>query len=345
MDNMENKDSNQPIEDVSAQTSEPAVTAEPAPAAEGDGQDGTDSVDSVYEAQDVSPSAIRRGRLVVGVMLLLGALAILVVVLMPPLSWKPPKKMKQNFEPISVVESVEQGASDARVSLAYDTHEMSYAIELDQDTHYPDDKVMHIHLDGLLDLNRPKRGDLSETLGIRLKDSVFVSVKDGDREIELGELGEMLKGVTLYARLDAHDGMGRAVPDSDINPQVARVMYIVADALRYMWLALPGESVGVGAKWRLSDVEDSSGMYIRRAETQLTEVNESRFGNRIKTETAIELIERRDGNSVVIGSGKVVVTFKEGGIIERGKLTLTRQGGGDASGAQSQEIRFSLDLK
>ncbi len=346
---MENNENNQ-ILDASEQTPDTSAHAEEESVAaaedavEESGAAAEDAVsgageDSVYDAQDLSPTAIRRGRMVVGIMLFLGVVAIVVLILMPPLSWKPPKKQKQNFEPLSVVESVEQGAGE-RVSLSYAPVEtLVYAVELEQDTRYASDRVMHSALSGHLELHTPQRKDLAETVGIRLKEAVM-RVKDGERDIELGESGEMLSGVSLYARMDVHEGMGRAVPDSNINPQVARVMYILTDALRYMWPALPVESVGEGATWRLSDVVVPGGTYIRSATARLKSAKDNRF----ETETTIELLERRDGRSDVVGSGTAVVRV-ENGWLQDGQLTLNREGGEHLSGAQSQQIRMKIELK
>ena len=96
---MENNENNQ-ILDASEQTPDTSAHAEEESGAaaedavEESGAAAEDAVsgageDSVYDAQDLSLTAIRRGRMVVGIMLFLGVVAIVVLILMPPLSWKP----------------------------------------------------------------------------------------------------------------------------------------------------------------------------------------------------------------------------------------------------------------
>ena len=228
-------------------------------------QGAGDANASVLEAQDVTPEAIRRGRMVVGLILVLFAAAIVVLVVMPPLSWKPPKKVKQNFASLASAELVEAGQGEMR-SLAYAPmgEHVFYRLSLEQDTSYAQGNQMSSKLEGRLEIFRPKRQDLADTVGLKLHDA-RTFVKDGDKQIEMGESAEMLGGVSLFTRLDAQDGMGLAVPESNVNPQVARVMYVLTDALRDIWIPLPKTDVGAGGSWTVTDVWDKSETYKRRA--------------------------------------------------------------------------------
>ena len=285
---------------------------------------------------DASPTAVRRGRMVVGVMLVLAIVAVIVLIVMPPLSWKPPKSIKQNFESVSTAEAVEPGA-DERMALFYAPIENSlhYRVRLQQDVTYASGNPMHSTLAGRLEMFQPRRKDLSESVGMKLLNAQM-TIEDGERPVELGESGEMLGGVSLYVRLDAHDGLGMAIPDSNINPQVARVMYILADALRNVWLPLPKEDVGLNAAWKLSEVTDRGGNYSRRASTQLNSIHPD-----VQTKTTFELIHRDGNTERVAGNGEVTVLLKDNRV-QSAKLVMTRGVDASGSGVKSQRIEFEL---
>ena len=83
--------------------------------------------------------------------------------------------------------------------------------------------------------------------------SVDVRVYDGDTLREIPDAGSMYQGIILEGRLDPVSGLSRLVPSTKINPQIARVLYIVSDVLRYAWVALPEPAIGVGGGWRMVD--------------------------------------------------------------------------------------------
>ena len=291
---------------------------------------------SDLDVLDASPAAIRRGRMVVGLILALGIVAVIVLIVMPPLSWKPPKSVKQNFESVSTAESVNPGEGE-RIALFYAPIEGSlhYHVKLQQHIEYHQGNPMRSSLEGRLEMFLPRRKDLAETVGMKLLHARMV-IEDGERPVDLGESGEMLGGVSLYARLDAYNGLGLAIPDSNINPQVARVMYILAYALRNVWMPLPQEDVGRNATWRLSDVSDKGGHYSRRASTQLKFVDPD-----IQTQTTFELIQRDGNTERVAGSGKAEVLLRDHRV-QSAKLVMSRNVDALGSGVVSQQIQFEL---
>ena len=107
------------------------------------------------------------------------------------------------------------------------------------------------------------RGDVLIRHGVRENErSIFVSlddesvdvqVYDGETLREIQDAGAMYKGIIFEGRLDPVSGMSRLVPLVQINPQIGRVLYIISDVLRYAWVALPEQPVGMGAGWRMMD--------------------------------------------------------------------------------------------
>ena len=84
-------------------------------------------------------------------------------------------------------------------------------------------------------------------------ESVDVKVYDGETLREIQDAGSMYKGIIFEGRLDPVSGLSRLVPRVQINPQIGRVLYIITDVLRYAWVALPEQPVGVGGGWRMMD--------------------------------------------------------------------------------------------
>ena len=289
---------------------------------------------SELDALDATPSAIRRGRLVVGIMLALAVAAIVILIVMPPLSWKPPKSVKQNFESLSVAEAVQTGGGE-RISLAYQpvSDVLRYRVTISQSSVYAGGKPVNGVISADVELFVPSRSDLADTVGIRLE-SVESHVKDGDGDVTLESAGGMLMGVSLYTRLDPHHGMGRAVPDSNVNPQVARVLYILTDGLRDIWLPLPEEAVGVGGGWRVSSVGTQNLDVERRAETRVISVADG-----VSLETSYEFV--RGGGKV--GGGKSSVLLRDG-VVERGTVELKRDSALLDGGAQSQSVRLDIEI-
>ena len=202
---------------------------------------------------------------------MMGILAVVlvgVVVVMPPLSWKPPKKDVSKYPSVVNVTTSVVEPGDIRLSYASIESPMTYRLTLEQRSEFSEAQRTRTHLESDVVFTRPQRSYADGEISFQLRE-VTADVFDGDREMELASPGDLIAGISLYSKLESQTGLGSVVPDANMNPQVKRVLFTVADALRFAWSPIPEGALGLGSRWMISTPESQT-EYIRKGETALS---------------------------------------------------------------------------
>jgi len=239
--------------------------------------------------------------------LLVGAIAVIFII--PPGGTQPVStNSSAQFEMFqkTTLRSAGQAAESALLYAKIDK-EIRYQLFVQEENQYKQGELIKTEFRARVVLS-PGSSKTAGSIYVSLED-VHVSVKDGATEKPLSGLGEMLEGITFEGVLDETGGLGRLIPRSKINPQVARVLYIVTDLLRYAFLPLPKESVGVGANWQNVLKIDKNDKVSVIADT-------------IKKENSEYQIDMRTmSDNVQVGKGAGILEFEQG-VVKALKGTL-----------------------
>ena len=285
------------------------------------------------DALDATPQAIRRGRLVVGIIIILALIAVAVIIIEPPLSWKPAHKRSNNYQlppPAEIISQGNQPYIELRYAPVINPH--LYHLNIQQLNHYqchdnPNNACstkVTLKTDVLME--HPKRHHTERDIFFSLK-NVDIHVFDNDREVSLASVDDMLgnnkgdnkKGVPVFSILDDIRGMGTIVTEENVNPQITRVLFILADGIRMIYQPLPETAVGTDATWNIKGlVNDSKPSNEQWNEN--THVQMKMDGENITLESSISLKSPHEQD---IGKGNALVMMKNG-IIMHADVNLTR---------------------
>ena len=279
---------------------------------------GVDVSETELDAQDAAPESVRRGRILIGVILVLAAVAITVLIIAPPLGWKPVQKQADNYRLSEAVQVVEHGSS-ASYELRYApvVLPMDYRLHIEQKTDYEGHSTK-ANLDAVIRM-MPWRGEAAEHRVILKVNDVDVHIFDDGREVSLASAGAMLSGISLFSVLDETRGLGTIVPDANINPQVGRVLFMMLDSVRFLWPGLPEVKVGEGASWDwqgLSGKDDDASMKAR--------VHLSTQEGSPEISMDYGLHSKVSGQDVSVGGGHGRIRL-ESGTVEWGEFSLERK--------------------
>lgn len=208
--------------------------------------------EDALDALDATPENRRRSAIVLGIIGILALCAIVMIVSVPPLSGQASKGADSHYHELSTVSVEEAGAGAVVLSYAQVTSPYDYDVEVDQETRYADGSVSRMSFRGALEVSRPELRHFEDEVTLKFS-KIDIHVFDGDREVGLSETGRMLEGIALYTRLTGHGGLLNVYPEAKINPQVGRVLYMLSDAARGMWMPFPEGAVGAGGRYRVSD--------------------------------------------------------------------------------------------
>lgn len=290
------------------------------------GAGGAVASEDALDALDASPENRRRSAVVLGTIGILFLLAIVMIVSVPPLSGQASKGADSHYHELSDV-SLEDGGSGGHVlSYARVTAPIFYGIEVDQETRYAGGSVSRVSFRGDLELSRPELRHFEDEVTLKFS-KIDVRVYDGDREVGLSDAGRMLEGIALYTRLTGNGGLLNVYPEAKINPQVGRVLYMLSDALRGMWMPLAEGAIGAGGRYRVSDKgEGARRSILVRAKSVSEDAGEF--------ETDIEVLSGDER----VGHGRGAFGVK-GGVLESASYEIERDGAFYESGAISQTLK------
>lgn len=259
------------------------------------------------DALDALPSSRRRSAIILGVAGTLFAFCLIILIIMPPLSWKSEKKKQSNYRVLTEISQVEAGPN-AQALLRYEPiiEKTAYRLKLNHSAQYEKDVRTEVLLEADVVFTRPKRRESEDAIMAVLED-VHVKVLDGTDEVKLASIGEMLADIGVYSRLGAQDGLFTVVPEANINPQVARVLYVFADVIRQIWIPLPEEPVGNKGQWHFKDT-DTTMPYFRDSQVSF-EVK----GEHVTLDVTTGLFSQADGQQ---GNGKSHIELRNGRVIE-----------------------------
>lgn len=301
-----------------------------------------DKEEARLDALDATPENRRRSFTILTIIVVLLILTIVMVICYPPLSWNSKKKDSDNFRILSeITQNAVLSSSGVEAGYRAIVSEKRYRLKLTDKSFYASGATTRTDMTSEVLVDRPQRSVAEDAVTIQLA-NVEAHVFDGDKEISLAGAGRMLAGVSLYARLMPHEGLSSVVPDANINPQVARVLFIVSDVLHYVWGPLP-ERIEAGAEWRFEDKKESDTPLAYRRFGNVRAVEVADGGERIKLETSFEF-SRADlgGLDGERHGGGQVESILEHGILKKaqGRLHRPTQGG---EGAESYEILFEFE--
>ncbi len=213
--------------------------------------------DARLNALDAAPESRRRVSAILTAVVLLFAAMIAVVFGFPPLSDVGNSRDADRYRILTdeiKIESLPDGADAFPFYKPPAESPLVYRLELSQDAVYSGNASTRVELSADVSVQTPKRS-VDDGVAIRLGD-VSARVFDGSDEVKLSDSGRMLAGVSLYARFLPQTGLTNVMPDANINPQVARVLYIVSDVLHSAWIPLP-DRIAQGMTWTFADKADA----------------------------------------------------------------------------------------
>ncbi|GEM_PF-4300597 len=285
------------------------------------------------DALDALPSSRRRSAIILGIAGVLFAYCIIIIILMPPLSWKAEKKKQSNYRILTEISQVEAGA-DAQTSLRYApvTEKSAYTLKLRQTAQYQENARTEVLLDADVIFTRPQRRETDDAIMV-VFENVDVKVLDGTDAVELASIGGMLADIGIYSRLGAREGLFTVVAEADINPQVARVLYVFADVLRQVWIPLPEETVGNKGGWHFKDT-DTTLPYYRDSQ-----VGFESQGDAVTLNVTTELFSRADGAQ---GNGKSRIEISHGRVKA---ADVDYRHTPKQSGESASEVLFHAELR
>ena len=284
---------------------------------------------------ELSPESRRRARMILAVAAVLAVVAFVMLYFIPPLSWTPQKEVRSNFRPVATVVHVEPGAS-AQHALSYAqlSSPIFYEMEVEQKTHY-DKGDTRVIIRAEVEIKVPERRDTDDTVAIVL-DHVDAHAYDGDEEVRLASAGAMLERIALYARIEAQGGLGTIVPDANVNPQVARVLFILGDAFRQAWPPLPSEKLADGGSWQTEDTaSDGPG---RRSRIVLHDRGNGGYGLEVRTSLV------RKGTDAELGNGRMEIEL-ENGLVRSASVDYSRHDAVIVGGAAQQTVHATIRRK
>ena len=299
------------------------------------------------DALDALPQSIRRGRMVVGLILILAAIAVAVIIIEPPLSWKPAHKISNNFQ-LPPPAQITSPGNQPHIKLRYApviTPQL-YHLEIQQLNRYqcqndPNHSCSaNITLKTDVLIEHPKHPHNERDIFFSLK-NVDVHVFDNDKEVSLASVDDMLgnnkgdnkKGVSVFSTLDDVRGMGTVITEDNINPQISRVLFILADAIHMIYQPLPENEVGTNATWSVTGMTNhTSTNHESWNEQILVKMNMDKDIISLESEIMLKNSPEHD-----IGKGNAHITMKDG-IILQADVNLTRSSNSIEGSANSNEI-------
>ncbi len=282
-------------------------------------EDAYESSDSqTLNALDELPENKKRASIILIVIATLFVFSIAIIVIMPPLSWSPQQGVKSDYHPVASLQLIHSGNA-AEYDLAYQTidTEISYSLDISQTTFYPNDASSRFQMMANVMISRPTRRTHDDEIAIKL-DDVQVHIFDGQNsEISLAGASDLLEGIYIFSRLEPHQGMYSIVPDANINPQVARMLFTIMDAVRQIWAPVPNQKIGINAQWSIADNNndnaDRNVILKRIADASLKSCDDK--GCKISSNIRLEKSQTTE-NTTQIGNGNSNVLLKDGRIVE-----------------------------
>ena len=259
------------------------------------------------DALDALPSSRRRSATIFGIAVVLFTFCLIILIIMPPLSWKSEKKKQSNYRILTEISQVESEGGDLSV-LRYEPiiEKTTYTIKLRQVAQYSNEERTEVHLNADIVFTRPQRRETEDAIMVVLE-NVEVEVFDDAEEVKLASIGGMLADIGIYSRMGTHEGLFTVVPEANINPQVARVLYVFADVIRQVWIPLPEESVGVKGQWHFKDTDVSMPYY------RDSQVGFEKQGDLVTLDVTTELFSQTAGAQ---GNGKSRIELHRGRVKE-----------------------------
>ncbi|MBR4986900.1 MAG: hypothetical protein IKY83_14295 [Proteobacteria bacterium] len=305
------------------------------PVAEGGDASGADHSEAershseaALDALDATPENRRRSALVLGIIGILFACAAVMVISTPPLSGQKSKDEDSHYHEIASVEVTAPGEGVQALAYAVVTHPLHYDLDVSQETRYEGGAVSRVGFRAGVTISRPERRHFEDEVTLKFS-GIDVHVFDGDAEIGLSESGRMLEGIALYTRLTRHGGLLNVYPEAKINPQVGRVLYMVSDAMRGLWVPLPSDGVGSGGSYIVRDTGDGPARVIAVSPETLAAA-----GGAFVTALDVQAGGRK------VGNGKGSFEIRDG-ILERSAYEIVRDGAVFEGGAASQTLSVS----
>lgn len=282
------------------------------------GSDTRSLSEQALDALDAAPASRRRSAIILGMAGALFVFCLVVLILMPPLSWKSEKKVQSNYRIETELTQLEAGGGE-KVELRYApvTDRTVYGLKVHQKVEYGQGVVSEVQIETDVVWVRPQRRETDDAVMITLE-NVHVKVLDGADEVKLASIGGMLADVGVYSRLGAQEGLYTVVPEANVNPQVARVLLVVSDVIRQFWQPLPKEGVGAGAHWTYRDISGPKMPYYREASVTMKP-----RGDGYGLESHVEL---KGVEKALSGEGDGEIVLRDGRISE-GRLSYRMDGG------------------
>lgn len=291
--------------------------------------------EAILDALDATPENRRRSAVILSIVAVLFVAIVALMILHPPMS-KDVEKGNAHIYRVMTADVVSSTQTGDPIAYSPIESPQTYRMSLEQRAIYADDVQTRIVLDSDVILDKPQRSvDLGVT--IQLAD-VSADVFDGDEHVKLASPGRMLAGVSLYARLLPQTGLSSVVPDANINPQVARVLFTVADVLHYAWLPLSSH-ISTGAEWTFSDKADlvSDAAYRRHFSVSVRRWDSA-------SQRAELVASLGFAPDAPLDDGRIDLVIERGRLVSaRGAVKyLPRK---DAGGAREYDVKFEIFLK
>ena len=288
------------------------------------------------DALDALPSSRRRSATVLGIAGVLFVFCLTVLILMPPLSWKSEKKDQASYVSLTEISQIEPG-NGTQKSLSYQqiVEKTVYHLTLDEHILYGEGKQAEVSLETDVILSRPERRDFDDAVTFTL-DDVHVKVLDGKDEVKLASIGGMLAGIAVYSRLGTKAGLYTVVPEANINPQVARVLFVFSDVFRQIWIPLPEAAIASGATWHLKDSGEQNASHYRASSVSFTSQDGKDLLD-IKT----DLFGKKDSR---LGDATAHVELQDGRVLSS-ELDYKRTERAYADGASQLSVHAVLRIK
>lgn len=297
-------------------------------------------------SSDEVPENRRCARIVLISIFVLILFTLATVILVPPLSWTPQKGMKSEFHTVSEVGNVQQGASpsaelrySAFLSEGLVRSELKYGIHLEQTTKYEGDAQVRAEMDASILIRKPANCEREDEIEVYLE-GVELHLFDGGNEVSLASTSAMIEGISIRSRLESKGGMSSILPPATkINPQTARILFIISDALRQIFPPLPDEKVGEDARWELRDLCENREGFIRKGKVRATGLT----SEDVQLRTEFLLFDAQNRASE-IGSGVILSKMRRGDV-EESDIYYSRKQSAYEGGASVQETRMKFVLE
>lgn len=308
-------------------------TVDPPPAEQS--EEEIEREEAILDALDATPENRRRSAVILSIVAFLFVGIVAIIIIHPPMS-KDVEKSDAHIYRVMTEDVVSSAQTGDPIAYSPIESSQTYRMSLEQKAIYADGVQTRIVLDSDVILDKPQRSvDLGVT--IQLAD-VSADVFDGDEHVKLASPGRMLAGVSLYARLLPQTGLSSVVPDANINPQVARVLFTVADVLHYAWLPLSSH-ISTDAEWTFSDKAElvSESAYRRHFSVSVRRWDSA-------SQRAELVASLGFAPDAPLDDGRIDLVIERGRLVSaRGAVKRLPQK--DAGGAREYDVKFEIFLK